>query len=210
MKKMVLYSVLLLLVSNVNAAFITPSSALSSSANNVGVPNDLIKDAVDITYIAPSPASGGGGTSNHTSSLFNTWTFNFDTSYEVDTLYLWDYYSHSPKNWILNFFDGTNATGSNLGAVNFSILPGAIHTSTLHEVNFSNFSNVMSISLGNTTTSVSDNPSPNSGVGLSEVHFGGNNISSVPAPAAVWLLGSGFIGLVGMRKKSAQLSKKHA
>jgi len=33
--------------------------------------------------------------------------------------------------------------------------------------------------------------------------------TSVPAPAAIWLLGSGFIGLVGMRKRSAKLSGKY-
>jgi hypothetical protein len=33
-----------------------------------------------------------------------------------------------------------------------------------------------------------------------------NTVSSVPAPAAVWLFGSGLIGLIGVRKKSSKIS----
>lgn len=36
------------------------------------------------------------------------------------------------------------------------------------------------------------------------------NASAVPAPAAIWLIGSGLIGLLGMRKKASNLSEKHA
>jgi hypothetical protein len=35
-------------------------------------------------------------------------------------------------------------------------------------------------------------------------------VSQVPAPAAIWLLGSGLIGLIGMRKKSVNLSSNYA
>jgi hypothetical protein len=35
-------------------------------------------------------------------------------------------------------------------------------------------------------------------------------LTTVPTPAAIWLLGSGLIGLIGMRKKSAKLSGKYA
>ena len=35
-------------------------------------------------------------------------------------------------------------------------------------------------------------------------------VSAVPAPTAVWLLGSGLIGLIGMKKKPSKLSEKYA
>jgi len=35
-------------------------------------------------------------------------------------------------------------------------------------------------------------------------------VNNVPAPEAMWLLGSGLIGLFGMKKKTAKLSKKYA
>jgi len=34
--------------------------------------------------------------------------------------------------------------------------------------------------------------------------------SAVPAPAAVWLFGSGLVGFIGLRKKSVKLSEKYA
>jgi hypothetical protein len=40
--------------------------------------------------------------------------------------------------------------------------------------------------------------------GVFDIQFG--TVSSVPTPAAVWLLGSGLIGLIGMRKKSSKVS----
>jgi len=37
-----------------------------------------------------------------------------------------------------------------------------------------------------------------------------NTVNSVPVPAAVWLMGSGLIGLIGVRKKSVKSSGKYA
>jgi len=50
----------------------------------------------------------------------------------------------------------------------------------------------------------------NSGTAIDEIEIINNSVSTVPAPAAVWLLGSGLIGLVGARKKSAKLSGNYA
>ncbi len=33
------------------------------------------------------------------------------------------------------------------------------------------------------------------------------DVATVPAPAAVWLLGSGLLGLIGMRRKPSKLSR---
>lgn len=39
-----------------------------------------------------------------------------------------------------------------------------------------------------------------------ETYVSWEPVAAIPTPAAVWLMGSGLIGLVGMRKKSAKLS----
>ncbi len=41
----------------------------------------------------------------------------------------------------------------------------------------------------------------NDGTGFTQVLAGEANVSSVPIPAAVWLLGSGLFGLVGIRRR---------
>lgn len=46
-----------------------------------------------------------------------------------------------------------------------------------------------------------------SGCSLGEIAFSTENVSTVPAPTAFWLLGSGLIGFIGMRKKTSQLSE---
>lgn len=47
------------------------------------------------------------------------------------------------------------------------------------------------------------------GARYESVVFDNGVISSVPAPAAVWLIGFGIIALIGVRKKSPKLLEKH-
>ena len=198
MKKLITASLFLLISTNAAASFITPSSVSSSTVyptppyNNV---NALIENATDTSYVAPNPSGGGGGTSTWNSLPYNTWTFNFDSAYTLDTAYIWDYYQHSPTGWELNFFDGLNASGTNLGLYAFSITPCGGSCSTLHTISFGDVSNVQSVTLANTNTSAW------TGVGLAEVHFGGAN--AVPEPATLALMGLGLAGLGFRRKKQA-------
>jgi len=58
------------------------------------------------------------------------------------------------------------------------------------------------------TAGFANHECPDEGCGLSDVGQDlviNGNISAVPVPAAVWLLGSGLIGLIGMRKKTSKL-----
>ena len=162
----------------VAADFITPASVTSlhtnssSAYNNV---NALIENAVDISYIAPNPSGGGSRTSTWVSDSANTWTFNLDSAYTLNEIHVWDYYGHSPTGWELTFFDGDNASGTNLGSHTFSIAPVCVlHCSKLNTISFADVSNVKSVTLRST------NASARGGVGLAEVHFGG--VITAPPP----------------------------
>jgi hypothetical protein len=179
-----------------SAAFITADSVFSSNtASNTA--NVLIANALDATYLAPSPAGGGGGTSTYAHVSVNKWTFDFSTATNLDTAYIWDYYGHSPTEWILSFFDGASGGGSTLSSHNFSMpnpAPGA-HDSDLYTINFTSVADVMSVTLQNTNNSV------RGGVGLSEVHFGGVAATQVPEPSTLAIFALGLMGLVSRRFK---------
>jgi hypothetical protein len=197
MKNIILTGGLLLVMSTSAAAtFITPDSVFSSnSASNTA--NVLIENALDATYLAPMPGSGGNGTSTYANQSFNTWTFDFNTATNLDTAYIWDYYGHSPTEWILSFFNAASGGGSTLSSHNFSMpnpAPGA-HDSDLYTINFAPVADVMSVTLTNTNTSV------RGGVGLAEVHFGGEAATHVPEPSTFAIFALGLMGLASRRFK---------
>jgi hypothetical protein len=184
---------LLAMSTNAVANFITADSvsSLNTASNNADA---LIENAIDTSYIAPSPAGGGSGTSTWHSGLYNTWTFDFDSAYTLDTAYIWDYYGHSPTDWLLTFFGSANGVGPALFSHNFSTpnpAPSA-HDSDLYTINFASVADVMSVTLQNVNTSV------RGGVGLAEVHFGG---TAVPEPSTLAILGLGLLGLASRRFK---------
>ncbi|MFT5543469.1 MAG: MSHA biogenesis protein MshQ [Glaciecola sp.] len=149
------------------AEFVTPVSVTALHEVSWAVTSNLIESASDTSYVAPNPGSGGGGTSAWTSENTNTYTFNLDSTYTLNEIHIWDYYTHSPTGWELNFFNGANASGTNLGSTAFNIAPVVCNPScsTLHTVPFANVANVRSVTLTNTNTSEAG------GVGLAEVHF---------------------------------------
>ena len=118
---------------------------------------------------------------------------------------------------------GFNCTGSELGNLFYNVLGGVAGSSIadVHNSNYDLFVNIQSDSFNNywsaTDWSVIDEPSDwgayglnfnNGGSGSGDktffefawaVHSG--DVSAVPVPAAVWLFGSGLIGLVGFARR---------
>ena len=179
---------------NAAANFITPDSVSSLNQATINNAEALIESATDASYIAPNPGSGGGGTSTWYSGEYNTWTFDFDSAYTLDTAYIWDYYGHSPTEWLLTFFGSANGVGSSIFTYNFST-PNpspSTHDSDLYTINFASVADVMSVTLQNTNSSV------RGGVGLAEVHFGK---TAVPEPSTLAILGLGLLGLASRRFK---------
>jgi hypothetical protein len=193
--KFLIGGLLLVMSNSAAAAFITPDSVFSSNSGN-NTANVLIENALDATYLAPMPGSGGNGTSTHTGASVNTWTFDFNTATNLDTAYIWDYYGHSPTEWILSFFDAASG-GSILSSHNFSMPNPAPHThdSDLYTINFASVADVMSVTLTNTNNSV------RGGVGLAEVHFGGEAATHVPEPSTLAIFALGLMGLASRRFK---------
>ena len=122
---------------------------------------------------------------------------------------------------------GLNCTGSEMGNLFYNVLGGSAGTSitTTHNANYDLFSNVQSSWYWSATEYAPDT--------LGAWYFGmsvgsqsftyktdsyyktdlnyawavqSGDVSAVPVPAAVWLFGSGLIGLIGLaRRKNAQL-----
>lgn len=173
------------------ALFIVSDSATTTATFQINYANDLIDDAIDISYAAPDPASGGSGTSWYTPDNRATLYFTFDQPLSLTRLYLWDYYGHTSTDWTLSLFDNISTS---LLEYSFSITPGSDHTSTLHIVEFGITDNVYEAILAN------NNNSTDGGLGLSEVHF--ESAAPVPEPSTIVLLGAGFACLVFCRRNN--------
>ena len=115
---------------------------------------------------------------------------------------------------------GYNCTGSEMGNLFYNVLGGTANTSiaTTHNSNYSLFSNIKSVAYWSATEYA---PGIYGGAWLFLINYGNQNyygkatslygwavhsgdVSTVPVPAAVWLFGSGLLGLIGVarRKKS--------
>jgi len=111
---------------------------------------------------------------------------------------------------------GFNCTGSEMGNLFYNVLGGVTNTSitTTHNANFNLFSNVQSngywsatvvmilpnrawdFNMGNGDQGI---PSETSSFYGWAVQLG--DVSAVPVPAAVWLFGSGLLGLIGIARR---------
>lgn len=111
---------------------------------------------------------------------------------------------------------GYNCTGSEMGNLFYNVLGGVAGSpiSTTHNANYDLFSNIQGSDYWSATDYApvtSYGWDFNIGIGLQEgidktysvyawaVHSG--DVSAVPVPAAVWLFGSGLIGLIGFARR---------
>lgn len=113
---------------------------------------------------------------------------------------------------------GVNCTGSELGNLYYNVLGGIVNTkiSDAHNSNYDFFSNVMdgyhwSVTEYAPDTSGAWGFTTNSGYQLNSLKAGtylyawavhDGDIGAIPVPAAIWLFGSGLIGLIGLAKRN--------
>jgi hypothetical protein len=111
---------------------LVPVTAVSSNGTNTfpsNPPSVLVTEAQgDYNYShmpQHNPGGGGGGTSWHTYTSNGVppivLTFDFANSARVNELVLWDYYGHSPADWTVKLFAGSNGTGAELLSYDFAI-----------------------------------------------------------------------------------------
>ena len=119
---------------------------------------------------------------------------------------------------------GYNQTGSEMGNLFYNVLGGVAGNSitTTHNANYDLFSNVQSLGYWSATEYAPNTnnawlfvTADDGGQGLQDVYgkylsmhawaVQSGDVSAVPVPAAVWLFGSGLVGLVGLARR-----KRHA
>ncbi len=167
-----------------STAFIQPDNVSYTGSNSINTPDVLVGGASSVSSSQVNPSGGGSGTSwYHSAPITNVdyLTFDFSSPVDIGVLHLWDYYGHSPSDYQIAFFDGAGGTGTNIGTENFSIVPGAESTSTRHDIDLGGVTDVMSITLTPTNSSVKG------GFGLAEVGF----TTWVPTTTTVGVDGSG-------------------
>jgi hypothetical protein len=162
------------------------------------------------SYVASVTHNGSGaGTSGFTAASAPPGQFSFDLgiSVEIDALAFWS--TDNPGSVTsFNLYTDTdqdfgNGVGDLLGTFNPAdggIQPSLGQVFTFNSLN-TQFLHIDVLSMASGTTDIKP--------GIGEVAFRDvtyrNGTSVVPIPAAVWLFGSGLLGLIGMarRKKAA-------
>lgn len=169
----------------------------SAIAMTLGVAGPAAAISVDVTNMV------FGGTYAATGTLTDSGTFGSMTS--VDPFY--------GQHWTADavaYFDttGANNWAGSAGAdgswsFNFTLTAGQAAWGTLFEWNMNTniaVLTVMDCSSGTTCSGVSGYPMQNGPFSGSNPIFNGT-VSAVPVPAAVWLMGSGLVGLVGVARR---------
>ncbi len=170
-------------------------------------------DVANLTWLADANAAGGTMTWENA----NTWAIGLDiagvTGWRLPGTPQLDS-TCSAQTGSKSY--GFNCHGSEIGNLFYNVLGGTVGHSltTTHNANYTLFNNLQSGNYWSATEDASDtgdawlfgtslgsqaNDKKSRQFYALAVHSG--DVSAVPVPAAVWLLGSGFLGFVGLARR---------
>lgn len=215
-KSIALAASALVLTANAGAATlsITGYDITNASVNGSGGWSHTYDGTITSTGSGTANYSGGSGTLNDgitTDSSINNQLFNFPSEINpIITLYLDGFYSIESislynaltnGSWALNsfdigissstesFFTTTTAARGSWSDLNVSLSSSTLDGLVTNQIILSNF--------------ISDSSSYDGAFNFSEIQVEGVAVSAVPVPAAVWLFGSGLLGLIGLARRGA-------
>lgn len=202
-------------------AVVTAALVVSTSANSALIERlgglAYYDDLADLTWLADAnhaQTSGFDADGRMNWSDANAWAAGLT----VDGVDGWRLADTDPA------LSGYNQTGSEMGNLYYNVLGGVAGNSitTTHNANYDLFSNVQSLGYWSATEYAPNTPyawlfvtADDGGQGLQDVYgkdlsmhawaVQSGDVSAVPVPAAVWLFGSGLVGLIGVARR-----KRHA
>jgi hypothetical protein len=209
-------------VSSANAAVIVSADSINAShtfsssysadnlINQSGLSTNYVSGVTDFdAYTAGDPRDTGNTTNDDWSAPGNvtgvTLDFSFDNTYAFESLALWNrgtqQFGQAFNNQILDFqlFSATDNTFSNLTLIGNFTADRSLGTVLNTGVEVFGFSPVEAANLRMFLTLPGDAYL----LSASEMAFEGTAVSAVPVPAAIWLFGSGLIGLAGIARRKA-------
>ena len=150
-----------------------------NSAANIG---DTF--TVDIVGIGFPETQGGGFNLTYDASILNI------TNVSIDEINTWTF---------VNDFGTIDNVNGNLSEVKVSEFPGIAGNFIIASIEF------MAVGFGTSTLGLTEstgNPWASDGSTINPTLVNGS-VQVVPVPAAVWLFGSGLLGLIGMARRKA-------
>lgn len=206
--KKILFTFLLLSTITVNAATISTLFATNNShTGNMFDLTNISASAVELTGIFSGNFQAG--TAGNVQMWYRNGTYIGNEANASSWSLLGTSSFTSAGLNIATSFDVGNSLVVNSGEVIGLYMLSDVYNSVLYTNGSNTFSDsIIQLDLGGGTDDIAFSGnvfSPRTWNGTIDYN---TNASAVPAPAVIWLLGSGLIGLVGMRKKSAKLSSK--
>ena len=200
----------LLISSSAGAAFVAPDNAVALVGGDYGGYHDVgnLIDGSGLSVHNETGVLAGTIDANDNTAFYptilnqtGTLNFTFNAPLNISGFYLWSAVHQGSQtnrgiqDFTLEFFNGANSLGvtSLMTATQY-----ATNQPTYGSESFSGF-------YFTDVTGVNLNVLSNYGDGFyySAHEVGFDTVSAVPVPAAVWLFGSGLIGLFGLRRKKS-------